>query len=170
MRTLTTKQKLLVAGVGAAVLSTSGVAFAYWSTGGGGTGSATTSSGSTNQLEVTDNSSSLTAMFPGDAAQTITATVTNKNASESYHLATLKAYLTIDETHATDGCTIGDYMLNGVASDGTAASPTDLGITATDLIHGATATKTFTLHFNNKTDTLQNACKGAVVTIHYVAA
>jgi len=170
MRTLSTKQKLLVAGVGAAVLSTSGVAFAYWSTGGGGTGTASTSAGAANKLVVTDDSEDLTAMYPGDSEQTVTATVTNSDAAVSYHLATLKAYLTIDDTHATAGCTISDYLLNGVASTGTAASPTDLGITATDLAHGATAAKSFTLHFNNKTATLQDFCKNAVVTIHYVAA
>jgi hypothetical protein len=82
---------------------------------------------------------------------------------------TLKAYLTIDATHAAAGCTAGDYQLNGTAAPGTAGTAADLGLTPVNLAAGGATTKTFTLQFNNLT-TPQDFCKGAAVTINYVAA
>ena len=43
-------------------------------------------------------------------------------------------------------------------------------MTQADLAPAATTTGTFTMQFNNKADANQNACKGAAVTITYVAS
>lgn len=165
MRTLSKKQKAAVVSVALVGLSGTGVAYAFWTTGGTGTGTASTRAGEANKLGITGDVPA--AMYPGDSAQTITATVTN-NGSENYKVQTLSAYLTIDATHATAGCTSSDYLLNGVAAPATAGTAADLGIVATDLAPAATATKTYTIQFNNKS-TVQDFCKGAAVTVNYVA-
>jgi hypothetical protein len=165
MRKLSMKQKALVAGVGVAVLSTSGVAFAYWTTGGTGSGTASTSAGAANKLGIGGDVP--LAMYPGDSAQTITATVTN-NGSENYKVQSLKAYLTVADPQGTAGCSSSDYLINNVAAPGTAAAAADLSITPIDLAPAGTQTVDYTIHFNNKS-TNQDFCKGASVTVHYVA-
>ncbi len=151
---------LLAAGV--IGLATAGGAYAYWTSNGGGTGTATTATGTSTALVVTGNATS--AMFPGDSAQTVTATVKNSG-SESYKLQGLKAYVT---TGATD-CDSTDYKLNGAPAPSTEATAVSITVTPIDLAPNATTTGTFTMQFNNKT-TNQDACKGAAVTIHYVAS
>lgn len=166
MRSISLKHKVVVAGVVAATLGASGVAYAYWTTGGSGTGAAATAAGADNQLSVSGDVKN--AMFPGDTAQTVTAVVTN-NGSANYKVQTLKAYLTIDATHATAGCTSADYKLNDAAAPGTSGTAADLSVTATDLAPGHTVSKEFAMQFNDLA-TNQDFCKGAVVTINYVAS
>ena len=151
---------LLAAGV--IGLATAGGAYAYWTSTGSGTGTATTAAGTANALVVSGNVAS--AMFPGDSPQTVTATVKNSG-SESYKLQGLKAYVT---TGTTD-CDGTDYKLNGAPAPTTEATAVSITVTPIDLAPSATTTATFTMQFNNKT-TNQDACKGAAVTITYVAS
>jgi hypothetical protein len=51
-----------------------------------------------------------------------------------------------------------------------AASAVSLNVTPIDLVPADTTTKTFTMQFNNKSATNQDACKNAAVTIHYIAS
>jgi hypothetical protein len=171
MRTLSTKQKLTIAGVTAAVLSTSGVAFAYWSTSGSGSGAGSTSAGTANSLSFTQNpvgvadtSVDLAPMFPGDTAQNLSVRVRNTS-SESAYVSTVKAYITTDKS----GCTGADFLLGGSPAPSTAATAAGLTWSAQDLAAGAADNATSTVGFNN-TGSLQDACKGAAVTLHYVAA
>lgn len=165
MRTMNKKRLAAVAGGTAIVMAGAGIGYAYWTSTGGGTGSATTADGNATAFSVAGGAAS--DMFPGDEAQTVTATVTNVG-NESYKLQTLSAYLTIDDAHASDGCTASDYLLNGVAAPGTADAAADLKVQPTELAKTATTTKTFTLQFNDK-PTVQDSCKGASVTINYIA-
>ena len=157
-------KKAAAVAVAAVALTGTGVAYAYWSSTGGGTGSASTTAGETTAFSVSGGIAN--AMYPGDSEQTGTATVTNTSTSQNAHLASVKAYLTTDKS----SCTGADYKLNGVAAPSDSTSAVDLGFTPVDLAHGATATKTFTLQFNNSSTADQSACKGAAVTIHYIAA
>ncbi len=95
---------LLAAGV--IGLATAGGAYAYWTSLGGGTGTASTSAGTPSALVVTGNVPN--AMFPGDAAQTVTATIKN-NGTENYKLQGVKAYVTT----GVSGCDSTNYLLNG---------------------------------------------------------
>lgn len=161
-------KRLAVATAAALLLVGTGTAaYAYWTTGGTGSGTATTAPGASGMLSVSGNAAS--AMYPGDSPQTVTATVTNTSTTESYQVTSLKAYLTIDGPHATAGCSAGDYKLNGSAAPGTPATAADLAVTPVNLAAGGTTTKTFTLQFNDLA-TAQDFCKGAAVTINYVAA
>jgi len=162
MRGLNLKKKTLAFAVaGGLTVATAGGAYAYWTTTGSGTGSATTRAGAT---VFTVAGGVANAMYPGDSAQTGTATVTNTG-SENYKVQSLKAYLTTDKP----GCTGADYLLNGAAAPSTNGTAADLAITPVDLAPAATASKTFTLQFNN-TAANQDACKSAVVTINYLAS
>lgn len=152
---------LLAAGV--IGLATAGGAYAYWTSLGGGTGTATTKAGSTSALVVTGNVTN--AMFPGDSPQTVNVTVMN-NGTENYRPQAVKAYVTTNKT----GCDGSDYLLNGVPAPLTADTAATIAVTSVDLAPAATTTGSFTMQFNNKATTDQQACKGAAVTITYVAS
>lgn len=158
------KKKKSAAFVAAGVigLATAGGAYAYWTSLGGGTGTASTKAGATSVFEVTGNVAN--AMFPGDTAQTVTATVKNTG-TENYKLQAVKAFVTTDK----QGCDGTDYKLNGAAAPTNATDAVAITVTQADLAPAATTTGTFTMQFNNKL-TDQNACKGAAVTITYIAS
>ena len=59
------------------VLAGGGAAFAYWTAGGSGTGTASTSAATTGVTAV--QTSTVTAMQPGDSAQTLAGNFTNPN-------------------------------------------------------------------------------------------
>ena len=157
------KKAAAIVTAGVLGLATAGGAYAYWTSAGGGTGAAATRTGAGSIFSVTGDSTK--AMFPGDSAQTITATVKNTG-SETYTVSALKAYLTTDKA----GCDGTNYLLKGSATAVDAASAVSLGLVAKDLAAGTSTTVDFGLQFNNKTDTNQNACQGAKVTIHYIAS
>jgi hypothetical protein len=152
---------LLAAGV--IGLATAGGAYAYWTSTGSGTGAATTKAGATNIFTVSGDVAA--AMYPGDTEQTVTATVTN-NGTENYAVQGIQAYVTTDKP----GCDGSNYLLNRAAAPSTAATAVAITVTPVDIAPTKSATAgTFTMQFNNKT-TNQDACKGAAVTIHYVAS
>jgi hypothetical protein len=67
------------------------------------------------------------------------------------------------------GCDGTDYKLNGAPAPTNATDAAAITVTQADLAPTATTTGTFTMQFNNKS-TDQNACKGAAVTITYIAS
>ncbi len=158
------KKKKSAAFVAAGVigLATAGGAYAYWTSLGGGSGTASTKAGAVSVFEVTGNVAN--AMFPGDTAQTVTATVKNTG-TENYKLQAVKAFVTTDKV----GCDGTDYKLNGAPAATNATDAAAITVTQADLAPAATTTGTFTMQFNNKS-TDQNACKGAAVTITYIAS
>jgi hypothetical protein len=102
-------------------------------------------------------------MFPGDPAQTVTATIKN-NGTENYKLQGVKAYVTT----GVSACDSTNYLLNGAPAPSTALTASSLTLTPVELAPAATTTGTFTIQFNNKA-TNQDACKGVAVTVNYVA-
>jgi hypothetical protein len=157
---------------GAVLLAGGGAAWAYWTSSGSGTGTASTSAG-VNSISVANSSATpLTAMYPGDSAQPLKATVTNTSSSQKAYVTSVKAYLTVSKaTGAPAGtCDSSDYLLDGTAGT-TAASPVTLNWTAQELAANSSAdTGTGdSIQFNNK-PAAQDACKGATVTINYVAS
>lgn len=158
----TKKKSAAFVAAGVIGLATAGGAYAYWTSLGGGAGTASTRTGAASVFQVTGNVAN--AMFPGDSAQTVTATVTN-NGTENYKLQTVKAYVSTDKP----GCDGTDYKLNGAVAPTTATDAVTIAVAPADLAPSATTTGTFTLQFNNKS-TNQDACKAAAVTITYVAS
>jgi hypothetical protein len=154
-------KKALAVVTAVALLAGGGTAFAYWTTSGTGTGTAATTAGTLNALTFTQ--STVNAMYPGDSPQTLTVGVKNTG-TEATYVTLVKAYITTNKS----GCTGADFKIGGVAT-GTEADPTGLTWTAADLAADATADATSTIGFNNTSDN-QDACKTAVVTVHYVAS
>lgn len=147
-----TKRTLTAIAVSALVLGGAGVAVAYWSAGGTGTGSAAT--GTTLAVNVTQTST-ITDLRPGGAAQDIEGTFTNLNDAPTY-----VATVTVSITSVTGGagsCSAADYTLTGAIM--TVATTVDDG----DTWGGAT------IQFNN-TGANQDGCKGATVNLGYVVA
>lgn len=155
----TQKTTAVVGGTAAAVLI-GGVAFAYWTTSGSGSGTGSTTSGAAN-LTISQTTV-LNAMYPGDSAQDLVVNVLN-NATNTARVAGVTGYVTTDK----EGCDGTDFLLGGSTSS--EASPVSLNWTAQELAHGADANATSTIKFNDTGD-IQDACKGATVTIHYAAS
>ncbi len=153
---LAKKSKAIVAGVALVGLAGTGTAYAYWSTSGSGTGTAATSAGAAS-LVVTQTST-ISNMYPGDTAQTISGTVKNTAANSAYVTAVTASIGSVTPV-GTGACDPTDYTL---------ASP--VMTVGSDLAAGTTATFTgATLKFNNKA-TNQDGCKGATVNLAYAAS
>lgn len=156
-RRLPSRRSLLTALGAIAVIAVGTAAFAYWTTSGSGSGSA--DAGTTSGLTV-NQSTTLTAMFPGDSAQTISGTFDNPNAGPAY-VGTVTASIT-SVTKAA-GAVAGTCD----ASDFTLATPV---MTVGAEIPAGTAQGAWTgatLKFNDKTTTNQDACKSATVNLGY---
>ena len=138
-----------------AVIAVSGVAFAYWTATGSGTGSATMATPAT--VTVTQVNT-LSAMFPGDSAQTTQVTLHNPSTSQPVHVTNVSiSDVTTDKT----GCTVADFL------PGVAVTPWGAGGTTIAAL-GTTATVNGpTIQFFNDPANNQDACKGAAVTVHY---
>ena len=134
------------------VLAIAGAAFAYWTVSGSGSGSGNTG---TVVGIIVKQTSTVTAMAPGVAAQTLSGTFDNSNAGPVY-VGSVSATVT-----GTDqvGCNADDYVIAGSAPvNAEVASGTSVG-----------AWTGLTIAFNNKPGVNQNPCKGATVTIAYTS-
>jgi hypothetical protein len=153
-----TKKKKIGLMVTALVL-TGGAAFAYWTAGGSGTGSAAT--GSSAPLTAVQTST-VTAMGPGDSAQTLTGSFNNPNGGPAW-VATVTASIAsvTQAANATGTCDSTDYTLaNPIMTVGAeVASGNGKGTWS-----GAS------IKFNNKPTVNQDGCKGATVNLAYTIA
>jgi hypothetical protein len=140
---------ILVGGGGAA-------AIAYWSAGGAGSGTATTGT-STGLTAV--QTSTITGITPGSAAQTLSGNFTNTNSAPSYVTSVTASISAVTKAVGAPAgsCSAADYTLTGAVMAVGATVP--VGV-AQGSWTGAT------LAFNN-TAALQDGCKGATVTIAY---
>jgi hypothetical protein len=152
-----TKPRVLALGVLTA-LAVAGIAFAYWTAGGSGSGSGETAGA---QAPLTAHqASTLTAMFPGDSAQTISGNFDNPN-SGPIHVSTVTASI------ASVTKAVGAPTGTCDATDFTLASPT---MTVNAEVPAGNEKGSFTgatIRFNDKSGANQDACKGATVTLGY---
>jgi hypothetical protein len=139
---------ILVGGGGAA-------AIAYWSAGGSGTGSATT--GTSAAINVTQTST-VTGLAPGSAAQTLGGTFTTSNPGKVYVTSVVPSITKVATSAGVviPGCTASDYTLTS-ASIGAEVGTGDTWTGAS-------------IGFNDKPSTNQDACKSAVLTITYAVS
>ena len=151
-----TKRRSLVLGAVLALV-VAGAAVAYWTAGGSGTGSGSAASGASaltaNQTTV------LTAMYPGDSAQTLSGDFNNPNAGPTYVTSVTASISAVTKAAGAPAgtCDTSDFTLAN------AVMPVNAEVAA------GTAQGSFTgatVKFNNKA-TNQDACKGASVTLAY---
>ena len=141
------------------VLAGGGAAFAYWTAGGSGTGTGATSNGSADVTVV--QTSTVTAMQPGDSAQPLSGTFDNPNDGPAYVATVTAAVGSVTKAGGAVGdCDASDYTLAGAAMTVNAEVPAN----DTGAWTGAT------IKFNNKAGTNQNGCKGATVNLTYTVS
>ena len=152
-------KKIAIAAAAVAVVAIGGgTAFAYWSTTGSGSGSASTSAGASN-LSIAQTST-ITNMYPGDAPQNITGTVTNNAANSAYVNAVTASIASVTKADGAVGtCDATDYTL----SNPIMTVQKDIASGTNEVFTGAT------LQFNNKL-TNQDGCKGATVNLSYAVS
>jgi len=156
MATFTKKKKIAIL-VTALVVLIGGAAFAYWTAGGSGTGTADT--GSNVPITVVQTST-ISAMGPGDTAQTLSGNFTNTNSGPVY-VGTVTASIssvTKAVNAPTGTCAASDYTLANPIMTVNAEVPAG---TSQGSWSGAT------IKFNNKAAVNQDACKGATVNLAY---
>jgi hypothetical protein len=147
-------------GIGATtVLAGAVAAFAYWTAGGTGTGTATTGTSATVTVVQT---STVTAMHPGDTAQTLSGNFDNANSAPVYVTSVTASIsaVTKDAGAVAGTCDATDYTLANAVM--TVGAEVPVG-TAQGSWTGAT------IKFNNK-GTNQDQCKNATVALAYLAS
>ena len=148
------KKNQLLAGVATlALIVVGGSAFAFWTSIGSGTGSAVTG---TNSAIVVNQTSTVTGLAPGLAAQALSGHFDNPSTSPTYVAAVTATVTATDKA----GCTASDYTIAGTALVGAEIQP---GV-------AVGAWSGLTIQFNNKPGTNQDACKNATVTISYAVS
>lgn len=159
MRRITKKSVAVVSG-SAVVIAGAGVAFAYWTAGGSGTGTAATGS---NVALVAVQTSTVSDMGPGVAAQSLNGNFNNANSGPVY-VATVTA--SIASVVKAGGAPAGTCD----ATDYTLANPTMTVNAQVPAGSGQGAWTGATITFNNKSAANQDACKGATVNLAYAIA
>jgi hypothetical protein len=149
-------KRALVLGV-VASLAIVAAAVAYWTTSGSGSDAASVSAGAA-ALTVSETTT-LTPMYPGDTAQTLSGTVTN-NAANKVKIdsvtATIASVTKDPQNNAAGTCDATDFTL----ADTTMTVNQELAKDAQASFSGAS------IKFNNKI-TNQDACKGASLVLTY---
>src|SRR4051812_30496106 len=109
-RTRRARRIAVVSVAALAVAAGGGVAYAYWTAGGSGTGSATT--GTTEAL-VAHQTSTVSAMFPGDSAQTLSGNFDNGNSGPIFVTSVVASIASVTDAggDAITGCGTSDYSL-----------------------------------------------------------
>ena len=140
-------------------LVVAGAAFAYWTAGGSGSGSA--SAGTTTPVTAVQTST-LTAMYPGDTGQPLSGNFNNPNQGPVYVTNVVASIASVTKaTGAPAGtCDASDFTLANTTMAVGAEVPAG---TAKGSWSGAK------IKFNNK-NANQDACKNATVNLAYAVA
>jgi hypothetical protein len=147
-RFLTTRRKIVAGGLAAAVVLGGGyAAYAYWTSAGAGSGSATT--GTSGGVTI-NQTSVVTAMGPGVAAQALSGTFTT---AKPAHVAQVTAAVT---TTSNVGCHAADFTIVQPA-------PTNAEVVTGGTWGGGS------IAFNDSATVNQDACQGVTVTIGYTS-
>jgi hypothetical protein len=129
----------------------SGVAYAYWTSTGSGAGTGTTAAGVTNLTATV--ATPLTAMYPGDTAQTISIDIHNPSTTETVHVTSVAASVT---STSNGGCTSADFTVTG--------SPATVNQNIVAL--GDITVAGPQIQFNNTAGN-QDACKSVTVNLSF---
>jgi hypothetical protein len=135
-----------------------GVAFAYWTSDGTGTGTAETG---TSQDVVIHQTSTISAMGPGVAAQELSGDFDNPGPTDAT-VTTVTVSISSISDAGLGGCDAGDYVITGAAMTVT-GNPIAVGL-------GVGAWGGATIAFLDSETENQDGCKGATVNLAYVAS
>jgi hypothetical protein len=153
------RKRITAIAVGTAVLlAIGGGAYAYWTVSGSGTGTAAT--GTVAGSITVHQTSVVTNLRPGGAAQTLSGNFDNSDASPVYVTSVTVSIASVTTVPPGGACAAGDYTLTGATMAVGAEIPAG---TAKGAWTGATIT------FNDKAAVNQDTCKGATVNLAYAA-
>lgn len=141
---------------GVLVLGGAGAAYAYWTT--NGTGAGTGATGTAASIVATQTSS-VTAMGPGVAAQELSGTFNNGNDGPAFVARVTASIGSV--TGGAGACDATDYTLTNPAMDVNASVPA-----GTNQGAWGVPADVATIAFNNKA-TNQDGCKNATVSLVY---
>jgi hypothetical protein len=150
-RLLHNKKITVLAVIG--LLVAAGGAYAFWTQVGSGSGTATT--GTSTALTIAQTST-VTALSPGAAAQALSGTITNP-ATGTVHVTSVTA--TLSATGLPTGCTTSDYLITNPVATVNA-----------DVAAGASTTWSGPTLKMVDTGVNQDLCKNATVTISYTSS
>src|SRR4051794_13518613 len=153
------RRALLLIGA-VATLAVAGAAFAFWTGGGSGTGSASAEGAQTGLTA--NQTTTLTAMYPGDSAQTISGNFDNPNSGPVYVSSVSVSIASVTKAVGAPAgtCDAGDFTVASTTMNvGAEVSPGS----------GVGSFTGATIKFNNKAIN-QDACKGATVSLSYTIA
>ena len=164
MRTLSKKQKAVIAGVAVATLGTSGVAYAYWSA--GGTGDGTGTAGATTNFTITNPLTAGSPLSPNGPTQTATFNVHNPGSGVQRMTQVVVTVANTDGSAWTPvGCSAADFALGGGAA-GAAYT-----IAHVESINPATDSAQLSVSLQMvDTGANQNGCQNVTVPLHYVVS
>lgn len=144
--------------VTAAILLTAGAgaALAYWTAGGTGTGTAAVG---TNVAITAVQTSTVTAMGPGDTPQSLNGTFTNTNSGPVYVTSVTASISSVDKAIGAPAgtCDATDFTLAGAV----------MTVNAEALANDTSTWTGATIQFNNKAGANQDGCQLATVNIAY---
>jgi len=152
------KKRVVLAAIVAVVLAiSSGIAYAYWTS--GGTGGGTAAAGTTSGI-VVHQLSTVSGLYPGGSAVALNGKFDNSN-SAAVHISSVTASVTGVTGAGTDSlkplCTAADFTIAGSAAGSTVPVGTGVGAWSgltIQMVDGAAN---------------QDNCKGASATIAYTA-
>lgn len=154
----THRTKLIAIVTAAFVLAGGGAAFAYWTTMGSGSGSATTGTSGTVTVVQTSTVSNLR---PGAAAQPLSGTFTNNSGGSQYVRTVTASIGSVTVAQGVTGsCTAADYTIAN-------ATMTVNQNVAAGSSQGSWSGAT--IAFANDNARNQDACQGATVSISYTS-
>lgn len=148
-----TRNGYILTGTAAAVLVLGGgVAFAFWTSSGTGTGTA--AAATTASVDIAQTGS-ITGLYPGGPAQTISIEITNPNSS-----AVTLTGVTASVSGTSDaGCTADDFSISGPVWGG--------GTIAGGAVQSASSA---TISMLDRAGVNQDACKGATINLAFAAS
>lgn len=152
------RKKLVAAVAALLMLAGGGAAVAYWTTTGTGTGSAAT--GSSQPITVVQTST-VSNLRPGAAAQTLSGTFNNPSGGSQYVRTVTASISSVTLAAGVTGtCTAADYTLTGAT------------MTVNQNVAAGTAQGSWTgatIAFANDNARNQDACQGATVNLSYAS-
>ena len=155
-----TKKRVLTALSVVGIFAIATAAFAYWTTSGSGSGSATTGT----DTGVTASGNPSDGIYPGSNVP-VTTTVTNSSSSQAQYVSNLHVTISIDATHAGNGCSASWFTYKSDAETSGDSNPHAVALN-TEL--ATSGTKTVDGHvFMANPNTNQDACKGATIDLAY---
>jgi hypothetical protein len=155
-----TKKRAVIALSAVGVLAIAGVALAFWTTSGSGSGSATTGT----DAGVTVSGDPSNGIYPGGSVP-VTTTITNSSSTQKQYVANLHVAISIDATHAGNGCAASWFTYKADSEGSGDSNPHTVAVNTELAASGSHTVDGHVLMSNPSTN--QDACKSATINLAY---